>query len=77
VIFSTEPPVIMYCTGRVRPLVRSNDVQFPSVALIAGTFASLVVAPPPLVALVVAWTLPSGTINASEANNIPISVYAL
>src|ERR671920_834145 len=54
VIFSTEPPVIIYSIGCVwPPTVRSNGVHSPPpVALIAGTSASSVVAAS--VALVVA-----------------------
>src|SRR5215207_2927496 len=63
VIFSTEPPVIIYSIGCVWP---------PAVALIAGTSASSVVA-----ASVWAYVVPIGTTNASDASNIPINVYAL
>ncbi len=83
-MFSTEPPVIMYSIGYVWPAaVRSNVVHSPPpVALIAGTAASSVVAPPS-VALVVAppsvcaYVVPIGTAKASDASNIPISVYTL
>src|SRR5215204_4444048 len=74
VIFSTEPPVIIYSIGCVwPPAVRSNGVHSPpAVALIAGTSASSVVA-----ASVWAYVVPIGTTNASDASNIPINVYAL